>query len=179
MNTAFLGLGSNLGNRQGHLVNALRFLAADPAISLVVGSSVYGSKPVGVLEQPDFLNMVVQIETEHRPLALLGACLDVEVRLGRERRERWGPRIIDIDILAYDQLPWDDDRLFLPHPRMHERSFVLTPLAEIAPDLKVNGVNARDLAALTGTEGLWLVVSWGELALFAGLPLRPAQTPGN
>lgn len=174
MKTAFLGLGTNLGDRQGHLANALRGLAADPAISIVVGSAVYGSKPVGMIEQPDFLNMVVQIETGHPPLALLSACLGIETRLGRKRRERWGPRIIDVDVLTYDQLLWHDDRLILPHPRMQERSFVLTPLAEIAPDLKVNDVSARDLAARVGTEGLGLVATWGELAEAAGLPPRPA-----
>lgn len=177
MKTAFLGLGTNLGDRRRHLASALRDLAADPAIAAVAGSSVYESKPVGVLAQPDFLNLVVQVETTHLPLALLSACLGIEARLGRERRERWGPRIIDIDVLTYDQLPWGDDRLVLPHPRMHERSFVLTPLAEIAPDLKVNGVSARDLAARVGTEGLDRVASWNELAETAGIPLRTARTP--
>jgi 2-amino-4-hydroxy-6-hydroxymethyldihydropteridine diphosphokinase len=168
MKTAYLGLGSNLGDRRWHLVEALRRLAADPAISIVRGSSVYESKPVGVLEQPDFLNMVVQVKTTHLPLALLAACLGIEARLGRERRERWGPRTIDLDVLIYDDLPWVGDRLVLPHPRMHERSFVLTPLAEIAPELKVNGVSVEDLAARLGTEGLRRVASWTDLASSEG-----------
>ena len=172
MKTAFLGLGSNLGDRLWHLGEALRCLAADPAISIVGGSSVYESKPVGVVEQPDFLNMVVQIETAHLPLMLLSVCLGVEARLGRERRERWGPRIIDIDVLTYAQLLWSDDRLVLPHPRMHERSFVLTPLAEIAPDLNLHGVSARVLAVRLGTGGLRRVASWGEFAKTAGIPPR-------
>ena len=177
MKTAFLGLGSNLGDRRGHLAEALRCLAADPAISIVGGSSVYESKPVGVIEQPDFLNMVVQVETTHPPLSLLSSCLGVEARLGRERRERWGPRNIDIDVLIYDQLLWCDDRLVLPHPRMRERSFVLTPLAEIAPDVNVNGVGALVLAARVGTEGLRRVASWGELAETGGIPPRKVRAP--
>lgn len=177
MKTAFLGLGTNLGDRQGNLVTALRALAADPAISGMIGSSVYASKPVGVLDQPDFLNLVVQVATTHLPLALLSVCLGIEASLGRERRERWGPRIIDLDVLIYDQLPWNDDRLVLPHPRMHERSFVLTPLAEIAPALLLNGASVRELATRIGTAGLERVTSWPELAALIGLPLRPTLVP--
>ncbi len=176
MKTAWLGFGSNLGDRGSHLAQALHCLAADSAISVITGSSVYESKPVGVLEQPDFLNLVVHIETAHNPLGLLSACLAIEARLGRERRERWGPRIIDLDVLVYDQLVWSDARLVLPHPRMHERSFVLTPLAEIAPDLAINGVSASELAAHVGTEGLRRIGSWRDLAKIARLPSPPART---
>lgn len=174
MKTAFLGLGSNIGDRQEYLLQALRGLAADPAITVVRCSSVYESKPVGVTEQPDFLNMVVEIGTMHPPLPLLAACLALEARLGRERRERWGPRVIDIDVLAYDQLHWNDDRLVLPHPRMHERSFVLTPLMEIAPELLVNGVSVRVLAARVGTEGVSRAIPADEFAAAAGFP-RPSE----
>jgi 2-amino-4-hydroxy-6-hydroxymethyldihydropteridine diphosphokinase len=176
MKTAFLGLGSNLGDRRGHLIEALRGLAADPAITVVRRSSVYESKPVGVIEQPDFLNMVVEIGTTHPPLSLLVACLDLEARLGRERREHWGPRIIDLDVLTYDQLLWNVDRLVLPHPRMHERSFVLTPLAEIAPELLVKGVSVRMLAARVGTDGLGRATPLGEFAA-AGLPPPTTRAP--
>lgn len=164
MKTAYLGLGSNLGDRRGRLVEALHELVMDPAIAIVRGSSVYESKPVGVLEQPDFLNLVIHVETEYPPLALLDACLAVEGRLGRERRERWGPRTIDLDVLAYAQVSWHDERLTLPHPRMHERGFVLTPLAEIAPEFQLGGENARILAARVGTEGLRPVLSWSEIS---------------
>lgn len=177
MKTAFLGLGTNLGDRLGHLAEALHWLAADPAISIVAGSSVYGSKPVGLLEQPDFLNMVLQVETAHPPLALLSACLGVEARLGRERRERWGPRNIDIDVLLYGQLIWGDDRLVLPHPRMHERGFVLTPLAEIAPDFEIKGERAGVLAARVGTGGLRRALSWRELIAPAENPPHPVDLP--
>jgi 2-amino-4-hydroxy-6-hydroxymethyldihydropteridine diphosphokinase len=164
MKTAYLGLGSNLGDRLGRLVEALHELAVDPAISLLCGSSVYESTPVGVLEQPDFLNLVVQVKTAHLPLALLATCLAVEARLGRERRERWGPRTIDVDLLAYEQSQCSDDRLVLPHPRMHERGFVLTPLAEIAPEFQLNGESVRILAARIGTAGLRPILTWSELS---------------
>ena len=175
MKTAYLGLGSNLGDRRGRLVDALHELVVDPAISIVRGSSVYESTPVGVLNQPDFLNLVVQVETEYPPLALLDACLAVEARLGRERRERWGPRTIDLDVLAYAQMPWDDERLILPHPRMHERGFVLTPLAEIAPAFQLNGESVQILATRVGTEGLRPVLSWSELSALVGQRKRWAD----
>jgi 2-amino-4-hydroxy-6-hydroxymethyldihydropteridine diphosphokinase len=154
MRTAFLGLGSNLGDRQTQLAGAARGLTADPAITLVRASAVYETRPVGREDQPDFLNQVLQIATTHEPRELLAACLAVEQRLGRVRRERWGPRVIDIDVLLYAGLSWNDDNLVLPHPRMHERGFVLTPLAELVPDLLVNGVTVRELAARVGTAGL-------------------------
>ena len=155
MRTAFLGLGSNLGDRATQLAGAAGGLAADPAIAIVRASAIYETRPVGREDQPDFLNQVLQIATTHEPRALLDACLALELRLGRERRERWGPRVIDIDVLLYAGLIWNDDNLVLPHPRMHERGFVLTPLAELAPDLLVDGVTVRELAARVGTAGRW------------------------
>ena len=175
MKTAYLGLGSNLGDRRGRLVEALRGLAATTAISVVRGSSVYESKPVGLLEQPDFLNMVVEVKTAHTPLALLAACLAIEAQLGRERRERWGPRTIDLDVLAYEKLSWSDDRLVLPHPRMQERGFVLTPLAEIAPDLRLNGESVRIVADRVGAEGLHRVMTWSELSVLLGQSPRSVE----
>jgi 2-amino-4-hydroxy-6-hydroxymethyldihydropteridine diphosphokinase len=147
MRTAFLGLGSNLGDRRGHLAAASLGLAADPAITLGRASAIYETKPVGREGQPDFLNQVLEIATTHEPRALLAACLALERRLGRERHERWGPRTIDIDVLLYEDLTWNDAHLVLPHPRMHERTFVLTPLAELAPDLLINGIAVRELAS--------------------------------
>ena len=170
MKIAYLGLGSNLGERRVNLAAAVRLLAADPAIAVVRGSSVYESKPVGVLNQPDFLNMAVQIETTHAPPALLSACLGAEAVLGRERRERWGPRIIDVDVLWYDGLVRQDERLMLPHPRMHERSFVLTPLAEIAPDLPLQGASVQAWSVRVGNEGLVHNLAWTEFLNAAGLP---------
>lgn len=172
MKTAYLGLGSNLGDRLGNLSVALRELAAEPALSIVRGSSVYESKPVGVLDQPDFLNLVVLIETTLAPQVLLELCLWIENRLGRERRERWGPRLIDLDVLTFDDVVCQDDRLVLPHPRMHERSFVLTPLAEISPDLLLNGQAVCEHAARVGEDGLQRLLSWEEFTENAGFPWR-------
>jgi 2-amino-4-hydroxy-6-hydroxymethyldihydropteridine diphosphokinase len=175
MKPAYLSLGSNLGDRQWLLAEAVRRLAADPAIAIVRGSSVYETSPVGVTTQPKFLNLVVEIATRHEPLALLDACLGVEASLGRERRERWGPRTIDIDVLLFDSIDWSDDHLTLPHPRLHERSFVLEPLAELAPALEVKGVGIAELAARIGSAGIQRIATWTDLAQAAGL--APATIP--
>ncbi|HXC01985.1 MAG TPA: 2-amino-4-hydroxy-6-hydroxymethyldihydropteridine diphosphokinase [Opitutaceae bacterium] len=154
MNTAYLGLGSNLGNRRQHLAEAVRRLHTRPALQVVKVSSVYESSPVGVTAQPDFLNLVVQVETPHTPHELLAECLRMETDLGRVRRERWGPRTIDIDLLLYGDAKIDDESLAVLHPRMRERSFVLVPLAEIAPGLKLDGKTIGELAAALGEDGL-------------------------
>jgi 2-amino-4-hydroxy-6-hydroxymethyldihydropteridine diphosphokinase len=172
MNVAFIGLGSNLGDRRQKLAAALRALAADPAVALVTGSSLYESKPVGVVDQPDFLNLVVQVKTSHPPLALLAVCLGIERDLGRERRERWGPRTIDLDLLTYDDVVLRDEPLILPHPRMHERSFAMTPLAEMAPELEVSGEKSRDVALKLGADGLRPIESWTEFSHWAKLSFR-------
>ena len=182
MTTAYLGLGSNLGDRRRFLAAALRALAADPALVIVRGSSVYESKPFGVTDQPDFLNLVAEIDTTLTPPALLAACLSIEAALGRVRRERWGPRVIDLDVLLYGHLTWHGPDLVLPHPGLCERNFVLTPLAEIAPELEVNGQRVRALAARAGTAGLTRVGTWADLAAAAGLTrefpaVHPAPTP--
>ena len=175
MKIAFLGLGSNIGDRRQHMADALSALSDDPAVALFTGSPVYESKPVGVVDQPDFLNLVVQLKTVHSPLALLAVCLGIESVLGRERRERWGPRTIDLDLLTYDEVVLRDEHLALPHPRMLERRFVMTPLAEIAPDLKVNGEKSRDVALRLGTDGLRPIESWAEFTRWAKLPSRSAE----
>jgi len=132
---AYLSLGSNLGDRAFYLSEAIRLLADNSAISIVQKSAVYETKPWGKLDQPDFWNQVICIETNLAPLELLKVCQDVENELGRKRSERWGPRTVDIDILTYDNIVRADDVLTLPHPRMEEREFVLAPLREIAPSL--------------------------------------------
>ena len=177
MNIAFLGLGSNLGDRRAQLAAALRELAAHPAVSIVHGSSVYESKPVGVTGQPDFLNLVVQIETTLEPLDLLAVCLRTEMLLGRERRERWGPRTIDIDVLSYGEVALNDEHLTLPHPRMHERSFVVVPLAEISPDFEIDGMKARDLAVRVGSEGLRPFLAWNKFHFWP--PVTVEEHAGN
>jgi 2-amino-4-hydroxy-6-hydroxymethyldihydropteridine diphosphokinase len=136
--TAYLGLGSNLGDRLGHLRGAVRLLGATDGIDVVRSSRVYETEPVGP-PQPAYLNAVIRIDTALAPRALLEACLAVEDALGRVRAERWGPRTIDVDILTYDERTVAEPDLVIPHPRMHERGFVLVPLGELDGDAELPG----------------------------------------
>lgn len=136
---SFVGLGSNLGDRLENLRGAAALLGARQGIRVVRSSRVYETAPVGGPPQPDYLNAVLEVETTLSPYALLGACLDVEREMGRERLERWGPRVIDLDVLTYDDETVDEPDLQVPHPRMHERGFVLLPLLEIAADPPLPG----------------------------------------
>jgi 2-amino-4-hydroxy-6-hydroxymethyldihydropteridine diphosphokinase len=131
---AYLGLGSNLGDRLANLQMAVDLLAANPGLRIARSSRVYETDPVGGPDQPDYLNAVILAETTLPPSELLETCLDVERRLGRVRAERWGPRVIDIDVLMYDEIDVDEPNLTIPHPRMSERAFVLVPLTELEPD---------------------------------------------
>jgi len=131
----FLGLGSNLGDRQSYLDAACRELAAHPLIRIIQTSSLYETEPVGYQEQGWFLNQVVEIETTLEPKELLSFTQGMENKLGRKRLIRWGPRVIDLDILLYGNSVINTTALIIPHPRMYERQFVLVPLAEIAPDI--------------------------------------------
>lgn len=150
--TAYLGLGANLGDRLTNLQEAVRKLAAQRGVTVLRSSRVYETDPVGGPPQPSFLNAVVEISTELDPRELLAICAGIEQALGRERSERWGPRTIDIDILLYDDLTVDDHDLVVPHPRMHERGFVLAPLAELVPDPPLPG--GRRLATVSTEPGL-------------------------
>ncbi|WP_375456087.1 2-amino-4-hydroxy-6-hydroxymethyldihydropteridine diphosphokinase [uncultured Methylobacterium sp.] len=139
MTRAYLGLGSNVGDKAGHLAAATRGLTATPGIRVVARSSDYRTPPWGDIDQDWFLNAALAIETTLRPHDLLDACLGVEKDLGRIRERRWGPRVIDIDVLSYAGAEVSDARLVLPHRYVRERAFVLVPLAEIASDLVVGG----------------------------------------
>lgn len=132
--TAFLGLGSNLGDRLGNLQRAVDLLGAEPGITPTRCSRVWETEPVGGPPQPDFLNVVLRAAIDLEPLELLAACQRVEATLGRVRDVRWGPRTIDIDVLLIDGLAIDEPALTVPHPRMLERAFVLMPLLELEPD---------------------------------------------
>lgn len=127
---AFLGLGSNLGDREAHLIHAAGRLP-----DVVKMSSIWETAPVGGPEQDSFLNMVVQLSTDRTARQLLSACWDREQAAERERKERWGPRTLDVDVLWIDGERIDQHDLTVPHPRMFERAFVLVPLRELAPDL--------------------------------------------
>ncbi|MEX2274073.1 MAG: 2-amino-4-hydroxy-6-hydroxymethyldihydropteridine diphosphokinase [Actinomycetota bacterium] len=130
----YLGLGSNLGDRLVTLQAAADGLAAQPGIEIEASSRVYETAPVGGPEQPDYLNTVVRIRTTLTPRELLSVCQRVEADLGRVRDVRWGPRTIDVDILTFDERTIDETDLQIPHPRMHERAFVLLPLLELDSD---------------------------------------------
>jgi 2-amino-4-hydroxy-6-hydroxymethyldihydropteridine diphosphokinase len=134
MTRAYVGLGANLGDREGTIRAAV---AALPGVLAV--SSLRETEPVGVTDQPRFLNGVAALETELSARDLLDTLLAVERRLGRERRERWGPRTIDLDLLLFGEEAIDEPGLTVPHPRLHERRFALEPLAEIAPDALIPG----------------------------------------
>ena len=134
MATAFLGLGSNLGDRLANLQGAVRLLAGATDIVVVASSRVWETDAVGGPPQPDYLNAVIEVRTSLSPGELLAACRRVEVDLGRVREVRWGPRTIDVDMLLFDELTIDREDLSVPHPRLTERAFALLPLLELDPD---------------------------------------------
>lgn len=135
----FLSLGGNLGDPAKAMGAALRLIEADPETDVVAVSSLFRTPPWGKLDQPDFLNVAAEVLTGLAPRAFLDLCLEAERRLKRERRERWGPRLIDIDILMFGERSISEPGLELPHPRMSQRAFVLVPLVEIAPGLEIDG----------------------------------------
>lgn len=154
----FLSLGTNLGDREAYLRQAIDLLADSEGIVLHRTSSIYETVPVGYTDQALFLNMVVQGETDLTPQQLLQKVLEVELRLGRTREVRWGPRTIDIDILLYNNKQIKEQDLTIPHPRMKERAFVLIPLAELADNLLIPGEERSvvDLLATLPKEGVRL-----------------------
>ena len=136
MANVYLGLGSNLGDRKENLEKSIDALNNFEEIEVTNRSSILETEPYGKTDQPEFMNMCVEIKTRMSPLSLLETVLGIEHSLGRVRDEVWGPRIIDIDILLYEDLELELDDLSIPHKEMHLRSFVLEPLSEIAPDAK-------------------------------------------
>jgi len=147
---AYIGLGSNLGDRRAQLDEALRRLDADPAVAVVAVSSFRDTDPVGVVDQPRFLNAAAALDTSLPPRELLDRLLAVERALGRDRSgERWGPRTVDLDLLLYGDLALDEPGLTVPHPRLDERRFVLEPLVELDPALTLP--DGRRLAAVLGS----------------------------
>lgn len=136
---AWLGLGGNLGDPVAAMAEALTRLDVHPDCDVTAVSRLYRTPPWGKTDQDWFFNCAAAVETTLSPHALLDLCLEIERAMKRIRLERWGPRTLDMDILAYDDLALDDDRLTLPHPRMRDRAFVLMPLADIAPGLVIRG----------------------------------------
>lgn len=144
---AVLALGSNLGESRDTLSSAVADLADHPQVKLSAVSPVVRTRPVGGPEQPDYLNLVVAVETGLDPHELLAHCQAVEARHHRERIVRWGPRTLDVDIITYGTASVDDDDLTIPHPRAATRAFVLQPWAWMEPDAVLDGTPVADLAA--------------------------------
>ncbi len=150
MARVFIGIGSNVGDRQGYIHLALRLLAELPGTELVKVSNVYETPPLGPVAQGLFLNAAVELRSSLSPVGLLQALQNIEKQAGREpldRRQTWGPRTLDLDLLFYDDLMMNEGGLTLPHPRLHERWFVLTPLADLDPGFvhPVLEMNVREL----------------------------------
>ena len=160
-----LGLGTNMGDREINLERALQLLNGQPGIEVNSISSIYETAPFGVTDQADFLNLTVTLFTSLTPQALLKACLTVEQTMGRVRTRRWGPRVIDIDILLYNDIKVATPELTLPHPGILQREFVVIPLKEMAPELilpdgRTAATVATDFSPKTGNVRLWKHVTW-------------------
>ena len=159
MAETLIALGANLGERRANLRRGLALLA--PEVAVLAVSALYESAPVGVTDQPPFLNAALRGETALAPLALLEKVQAVERAVGRRPGRRWGPRPLDLDLLSYDELVLESDRLTLPHPRIRERGFVLQPLADLQPERTLPGWSETLREALAA-------VGAGELRRLAG-----------
>jgi 2-amino-4-hydroxy-6-hydroxymethyldihydropteridine diphosphokinase len=158
MTRAVLGLGSNLGDRQRHLQHAVDSLRRRDDVCVVAVSSRYETDPVGGPEQPDYLNAVVVVESDLEPRQLLAVAFELEVAAHRDRHERWGPRTLDVDLLAVGDLVIDTPTLTLPHPRARERGFVLLPWREVDPGFCFpDGTTVADAADHVDASGVRLV----------------------
>ena len=155
MHQAFIALGSNLQDPQKQIQFALQTIANLPDIEIIKASSLYQTTPVGYDNQPDFINAVAEISTKLSPLALMRTLLKIEASQGRERPFPNAPRVIDLDLLLYDDVVMETEELTLPHPRMSGRGFVMLPLAEIAPKINIGTHGYADvLAAKCDNQGV-------------------------
>ena len=165
MTVAYISIGSNIGDRLHHLTEAVRALHSYNGVKVVAVSSIYETAPVGYTDQADFLNLALCVETVLGAQQLLGVCQEIEQELGRIRDIRWGPRTVDLDILLYNNDNIEAENLIVPHPRMHERAFVLIPLLEIAPAIAhpANGkLFSEETAVLDSGVMLWQKVNGVE-----------------
>lgn len=158
----FISLGSNLGDRLSNLRAAKQWLTEE--VDLLMSSSIYETPPWGVIDQPEFFNLVVRGETRLTPLKLLAFLKKIELGMGRVKAVRFGPRLIDLDILLYDDLKMENPRLTIPHPRMLQRAFVLVPMAEIAADqlIPASGLTVRQHLVKLDISGIKKVISVQE-----------------
>ncbi len=161
-NIAYIGLGGNIGDPKAAMGQALRALDGTHDVAVRRVSSIYRTPPWGKTDQPDFFNAAAELVTSLEPRALLELCLETERSLKRVRAERWGPRVIDIDILKYGDAAIAEEGLEIPHPRMLDRAFVLLPLAEIAPGLDLAGETASDRAARADQTGIVKLASHAD-----------------
>ena len=156
--TSYIALGSNLGDRLEHLRIGAQLLEAHNGIRIACKSRIFETEPVGGPDhQGAYLNAVVRLESRYSARALLNILLETELQRGRVRSERWGPRTLDLDLLIHGFEVIDEPGLIVPHPRLHERAFVLEPLADLAPDLEIPGLGltVKSLQARVGSEGVW------------------------
>ena len=151
---AFLSLGSNMGDRLEYLSKAIDKIAEIQGCNILNKSSVYETEPWGYENQEAFLNLCISIETSLSPYELLESLQKIELELDRVRKIHWGPRTIDIDILLFDDIICEDDKLTIPHPRMRERAFVLIPLYDIEKNLIIDGIKLEDLINKIDTRGI-------------------------
>lgn len=153
MNKAYLGLGTNMGDRETYLSSAVKLLDNYENITVTNKSKIYETKAWGYTDQADFLNMCIEIKTSLNEYELLKVCQEVELKLSRERIIRWGPRTIDVDILFFNDIILNNEDLYIPHPRISERAFVLIPLMDINKNLLIKGkVIGEYLNSLTNEE---------------------------
>jgi 2-amino-4-hydroxy-6-hydroxymethyldihydropteridine diphosphokinase len=156
MAEALIALGGNVGDVRNTFDRAIAMLCDGTAVQLVARSSDYRTPPWGVTDQPPFINCAIVATTELAPQALLNRALQVEAEFGRDRsrESHWGPRPLDIDLIAYDQVRLNTPTLTLPHPRLFERGFVLAPLAEIAPERRIEGIRIADALSRVDQSGI-------------------------
>lgn len=147
MSIAYIGLGSNLNDKMENLDKAVDLIEHNSKVKVLKRSSVYQTEPVGIKDQPFFVNMVLEVETEISPFELLFLLQDIERKMGRKREKKWGPRNIDLDLLLYEDQVINSAELTLPHPQMHLRKFVLVPLAEITED-RIHPLNKKTISEL-------------------------------
>lgn len=166
MKQAWIALGSNIAPRETYLQQAIQMLSEHEEIKLNQVSTVYETEPVGYENQDQFLNLVAEVETSLDPMELLRICQKIEQDLGRKRIIRWGPRTVDLDILLYSTENMNVEELILPHPRMHERAFVLVPLAEIAPELLLKDKRVQEWLDTLPAKDVQGVRSWGSLNIY-------------
>ncbi len=161
-------MGGNIGDVPSQMVQAIDILVSNDEIRLEGVSGLYATEPWGLKEQAEFKNACIEISTSLEPEGLLEACLETEARLDRTRDVRWGPRTIDLDILAMEDVAIDIDGLTIPHSRLHERAFALVPMADLAPDLKIEGQSVSELLKKQDRSGVKQIAAPGEWIEISG-----------